>query len=44
MAYLGYSYDTLYGKYIWELVVFKDIAAQVFPGNANSCFFFMTIA
>ena len=25
---LGYSYDTLYGKYIWEIGVFKDIAAS----------------
>ncbi len=25
---LGYSYDTLYGQYIWELGVFKDIAAS----------------
>ncbi len=25
---LGYSYDAVYGKYIWELGVFKDIAAS----------------
>jgi PAS domain S-box-containing protein len=25
---LGYSYDALYGQYIWELGVFKDIAAS----------------
>jgi len=25
---LGYSYDTIYGQYIWELGVFKDIAAS----------------
>lgn len=25
---LGYSYDELYGKYIWEIGVFKDIAAS----------------
>ena len=25
---LGYSYDDLYGKHIWELGVFKDIAAS----------------
>ncbi|RJP79608.1 MAG: PAS domain-containing sensor histidine kinase [Desulfobacteraceae bacterium] len=25
---LGYSYDAIYGKYIWELGVFKDIAAS----------------
>ena len=25
---LGYSYDELYGQYIWELGVFKDIAAS----------------
>ena len=25
---LGYSYDALYGKHIWELGVFKDIAAS----------------
>jgi two-component system, cell cycle sensor histidine kinase and response regulator CckA len=25
---LGYSYDELYGKHIWELGVFKDIAAS----------------
>jgi len=25
---LGYSYDEVYGKYIWELGVFKDIAAS----------------
>ena len=25
---LGYSYDELYGKHIWELRVFKDIAAS----------------
>ncbi|MBU0995098.1 MAG: PAS domain S-box protein [Proteobacteria bacterium] len=25
---LGYSYDTVYGKHIWELGVFKDIAAS----------------
>jgi two-component system cell cycle sensor histidine kinase/response regulator CckA len=25
---LGYSYDSLYGKHIWELGVFKDIAAS----------------
>ncbi|HQT91210.1 MAG TPA: PAS domain S-box protein, partial [Candidatus Kryptobacter bacterium] len=25
---LGYSYDALFGKYIWEIGVFKDIAAS----------------
>jgi two-component system cell cycle sensor histidine kinase/response regulator CckA len=25
---LGYSYDSLYGQYIWELGAFKDIAAS----------------
>jgi two-component system cell cycle sensor histidine kinase/response regulator CckA len=25
---LGYTYDALYGQYIWELGVFKDIAAS----------------
>src|SRR5512145_2497608 len=25
---LGYSYDAIYGQYIWELAVFKDIAAS----------------
>ncbi len=25
---LGYSYETLFGQYIWELGVFKDIAAS----------------
>ncbi len=25
---LGYSYDQMYGQYIWELGVFKDIAAS----------------
>ena len=25
---LGYSYDAIYGKHIWELGVFKDIAAS----------------
>ncbi|MFO7569120.1 MAG: PAS domain S-box protein, partial [Smithellaceae bacterium] len=25
---LGYSYDALHGQYIWELGVFKDIAAS----------------
>jgi diguanylate cyclase (GGDEF)-like protein/PAS domain S-box-containing protein len=25
---LGHSYDTLYGKHIWEIGVFKDIAAS----------------
>ena len=25
---LGYSYDALYGQHIWELGVFKDIAAS----------------
>ena len=25
---LGYSYDALYGQYIWDLGVFKDIAAS----------------
>ncbi len=25
---LGYSYDAIYGQYIWELGVFKDIAAS----------------
>jgi two-component system, cell cycle sensor histidine kinase and response regulator CckA len=28
MKLLGYSYDALYGQYIWELGVFKDIAAS----------------
>jgi PAS domain S-box-containing protein len=28
MQLLGYSYDALYGKYIWEIGVFKDIAAS----------------
>ncbi|MDD5542013.1 MAG: PAS domain S-box protein [Acidobacteriia bacterium] len=28
MQLLGYSYDALYGQYIWELGVFKDIAAS----------------
>ena len=25
---LGYSYDAIYGQYIWEIGVFKDIAAS----------------
>ncbi len=28
MQLLGYSYDALYGQHIWELGVFKDIAAS----------------
>jgi PAS domain S-box-containing protein len=28
LTLLGYSYDELYGKYIWELGAFKDIAAS----------------
>jgi len=28
MRLLGYSYDALYGKHLWEIGVFKDIAAS----------------
>ena len=29
MQLLGYSYDALMGKYIWEIGVFKDVAASM---------------